>query len=231
MLLASIVMVFIACSARIDGVVREGGAGDLTLKASLAPRTSALIRSLRSFMGDDSNMPVLDGKAIGQSMAVMPGMKAVALSNTSPEALEGSIVVANLGDFLASGNTKGRLVTYAEKKESGASSITITLDRSSIPEFVKRLSPEVEDYLSALMVPVILGETMSAKEYLDLVASVYGRPLADEIAAAQIHSYIEFPRPVTFVRGGNAAGKQAQFDIPLLDIFVLEQPLSYQVNW
>jgi hypothetical protein len=89
----------------------------------------------------------------------------------------------------------------------------------------------VEEYLSALMAPVVLGEYMSSGEYLSLISMVYGRPLADEIAEARIKASIEFPRPVTSVSGGSSSGKRAEFDIPLLDILVLERPLRYEVYW
>jgi hypothetical protein len=81
------------------------------------------------------------------------------------------------------------------------------------------------------MAPVALGEYMAAGEYLSLVAMIYGRPLADEIAAARIRASIEFPRAVTSITGGTSAGRRAEFDIPLLDILVLEKPLRYEINW
>jgi len=224
-------IVCFSCSARIDGAVKEGGSAELKIAASLEPRTASLIRSLRAFMGGDTNAVVLDGQAISRSMAASPGIKTVSLVNTGPSALEGSLEITNVGDFLASGNTKSRFVTFTEGKEAGSSSIVVVLDRDSVPEFVSKLSPEVSDYLSALMAPVILGESSGAKDYLDLVASVYGRPLADEIASARIRAFIEFPRSITDIRGGNAAGKKAEFNIPLLDILVLENPLRYEVYW
>jgi len=224
-------MASVSCSARIDGVLQTGGKADLVLQASLENRTTALIRSLRNFVGDDTGAPTLDSQSINSSMAAAPGIRDVSLKNTGPSALEGSIALSNVGDFLASENAKSSLVTYAEGNGAGSSSIIIILDRDTIPVLVSKLSPDVEDYLSALMVPVVLGETSTAKEYLDLVASVYGRPLADEIAASRIRAFIEFPRPVTNVLGGKASGNRAEFDIPLLDIFVLEKPLRYEVNW
>ena len=226
-LLLIVFLTFISCSARIDGVVREGGAAELTLKASLEPRTLALIRSLRNFMGGADDSPVLDGPSISRSMVSSSGIRSAALENTSSSALDGTISVADIGDFLSS--TRGRLITFTEGRE--ASSIVITLDKDSVPELISRLSPEAEGYLSALMAPAVLGETSTRQEYLDLVAAVYGRPLADEIADSRIRAFIEFPRPLTAVQGGNALGKQAEFDIPLLDILVLEHPLRYEVSW
>jgi hypothetical protein len=55
--------------------------------------------------------------------------------------------------------------------------------------------------------------------------------LAEEIAAARIPITIEFPRPVREVRGGTARDRRARFDLPLIDLLVLEEPLVYEVTW
>ena len=221
-----VLAVFLSCSARIDGVVMAGGAAEINVSASLGSRTVSLVQSIRSFMGDTRNTPTLDAGAISRSLSVASGIKSASLKNTSPEALEGTIVVSNVGDLLLS--EKDMFITYSESTAS--SSITVVLDRNSAPLLISRVSPEVEEYLSALMAPV-LGEYMSSGEYLSLISMVYGRPLADEIAAARIKASIEFPRQVTSVSGGSSNGRRAEFDIPLLDILVLEKPLRYEVKW
>ena len=220
-----------SCSAGIEAVVREGGAAEISLKTSLEPRTTALIRSLRAFMGEAADAPVLDGPAMSASLALLPGVRAVSLKNTGPSGLDGTISISNVGNFLASGGEKGRFITFTEGRTAGSSSIIIALDRNSAPELISRLSSEAEDYLSALMAPVVLGETSTRQEYLELLAAVYGRPLADEIAAARIRAQIEFPRQVTAVKGGTASGKRTDFDIPLVDLLVLESPLAWEISW
>lgn len=222
------------CAARIDGVIREGGAANLRVSTSIGPRTAALIRSFMSFMSENEQAPILDGAAISRSMAAAPGIGQVSLKNTGPAALEGNISLRNVGDFLALNSSSGagsRFITYTEGRAAGSSSIIITLERNSAPALISMLSPEVEEYLSALMAPAVLGETSTRQEYLGLLASFYGRPLSDEIAAARIKVLMEFPRPVTAVKGGTAAGKQAEFDIPLTEILVLEKPLRYEISW
>ena len=220
---------FSSCLTEIGGAVRPGGSAELTLKTTMGPRTTALIRSLRTFSGEGANAPILDGPSIARSMAVAPGVRAVALVNTSSEAMEGGISISNIGDFLALPNAESRFITFNESRQ--ASSIVVVLDRASAPQLISLLSPEITDYLSALMAPVVLGEIMSAGEYLDLVASIYGRPLAAEITEARIRGTLELPRPVTAVHGGTFSGRRAVFDIPLLDILLLERPLRYEVSW
>ena len=220
-----------SCTAGITGAVRGGGTAEISVQASLGPRIMALMRNLKGFMGDNNDAPLLDGRTIGASLAAAPGIRSASFRNTSPSSLEGVISVSDLGNFLATG--EGKFITYVDRPSN--SSIVVVLDRKSAPLLVSVLSPEVEEYLSALMAPVITGETITSVEYLDIVASVYGRPLADEIASSRIRAQVEFPRQLLAVLGGNAAssgqGRRVEFDIPLLDLLVLERPLRYEVSW
>jgi len=231
LLIFPLLLVFLSCSAGINGEVMDGGAVELTLKTSLEPRMIALILSLRGFMGDAGNEPILDGQSISRSMAVSQGVRDVSLKNTSSSALEGSISISKVEDFLSGTGSKTRLITYTGRPEAGASSIIIALDRDSAPEIISRLSEDAEGYLSALMAPAVLGETSTKQEYLELITLVYGRSLADEISGARLKASIDFPRTITNIRGGVALGKKAEFDVPILDILVLEQPLRYEVSW
>jgi hypothetical protein len=114
---------------------------------------------------------------------------------------------------------------------AGGGRLRLSLDRSSAPEILPLISPEVGAYLEALMAPAVTGEALSREEYLSLAASVYGRPLADEIAAGRIRLLLEFPGTLTQVRGGTASGRRAEFELPLLDLLVLERPLVYEASW
>ena len=217
----------LSCSTKIESVVRVGGSANVSLQASLEPRTLALLKSLMGFMGEASDAPVLNGEAISQSMASAPGISSVLLRNTNSSALEGTIAISHVGNFLSS--EEGKFITYSE--ESGITSIVFVLDRDSAPLLISKLSAQVEEYLSALMAPIVSGESLNPQEYLNLVALIYSRPLADEIAASHILASIDFPRPLIEVQGGTFTGRRAEFEIPLLDILVLEKPLRYELKW
>ena len=224
-----LLILFLSCTAEINGVVHEGGAAEFTLNTAMGARTAALIHSLRAFSGAASNAPILEGPAIAQSMVLAPGVRDVTLRNMDNDALEGSISISNVGDFLALPNAATQFITFTESSEGSA--IVIILDRASAPQIISTLSPEINNYLQALMAPVALGINMSAQDYVNLLASIFTRPLADEIAAARIRSVIDFPRPITAIQGGTFSGNRAVFDVPLLDILVMEQTLRYEVRW
>jgi len=226
-----LLMFAFSCSAKINGSLLNDGAAEMVFEAHLAPRTITVVGSLRSFMGEDPNAPILDGPAMTQSLSSSQGIKSASIKNTSPSSIDGSISISNVDYFLSSPLAKGRFITFTEGQEPGSSSIVIVLDRDSTPELISNLSPEANDYLSALFVPVILGETSTRSEYLTLVSLVYGRAFSDEIAASRIHAIIEFPRPITSIQGGAASGRNAEFDIALVDLLVLEKPMRYEVKW
>ena len=228
------VAVFSACSGRIDGTIKADGSADLIVEASLEPRISALIRSL-SAMGSGGGL-VIDGQAISRIMATAPGVASVTLRNTNDAALAGTIAISHIDTFLELPTTlpvrpplnipTARFIQY-----DPAGSLVISVDRRSGPHLLALLSEEVNDYLSALMAPVSTGESLSRSEYLNLVTSIYGRPVADEIAAARILVVLEFPRAITEIKGGTYQGRRAQFSISLPDLLVLERPLVYEVYW
>jgi hypothetical protein len=254
-LLFILLLPFMACTARINGSLQGDGQADLQIYASLEPRMTALIGGLAAAGGAlQPGAPILDGPSIAASMSTAPGVASVSFKNTAPTAIEGPVKIARIGDFLAPGLTASEALSAMPGKKglgfitfeqstpprTGGSSTsgsvaagrcTINISRESGPEILALISPEIGDYLSALMAPLATGEALTKAEYLTLLASVYGKGIADEISKAFFYASIDFPGPVRSVTGGTFSGKKAEFAIPLLDILVLEKPLSYEVNW
>jgi hypothetical protein len=223
-----------SCSARIAGTLGEDGSADVTVRATMGPRMSALIRSISQVSSAaDPDAPVIDGPHIASSLSVAPGVRSAAFRNTSPSIIEGTISIAQIASFLASQTIRGgvNLITYEPAQGRRPGRISIAIDRNSSPQIIGLISPDVVDYLSSIMAPLATGEVLSKAEYLELVRSVYNKQVADEISAARIRASIDFPRAITDIRGGNYNGKRAEFDIALLDLLVLERPLRYEIFW
>jgi len=215
-----------SCTAQISGSLKIDGQADLQIYAALEPRMTALIMGLAAASGQAGSPNVLiDGAAITASMSAAPGVASVSLKNIAPAAIEGPVQISRVSDFLAraksGGKTQGSktpgFIIFSQGKAGGR--CIVNLSRDSGPEILGLISPEVGEYLAALMAPLATGETLTKAEYLTLVGSVYGKGIADEIAQAFIRAYIDFP------------GTVQEFAIPLLDILVLEKPLIYDVMW
>jgi hypothetical protein len=235
-----IIFFFAACSGRINGKLQRDGSAEFSLEINLEPRMSALIRSLSSLAGagqaavNNQAALLINGPVIARSMAAAPGIESVSLVNRSPSSITGNIRVFRIDEFfslpaLSAGGK--RFITYAPGEPPGDSRLLIALDRDIAPLLLAMISEDIRDYLSALMAPAATGEQLSRTEYLELVDSFYGKALADEIAAARITVSIGFPGPVGSVKGGVFTGTQARFDLSLVELLVLENPLEYEVIW
>ncbi|GHV85424.1 hypothetical protein AGMMS50230_10320 [Spirochaetia bacterium] len=206
--------------------------GTLQLQANLEPNMAALIRSFGSLAGGSggaSSAPLLDAAALNRSLRAAPGVTNAALRNSGPERIEGPVAVSRIGDLLAAG--VNRFVRYEGPAGSTPGKLTIHLDRNIGPRLLSQLSPETADYLSALMAPLATGEALSKTDYLALVESVYGKAITGEIGTSRITAAITFPGTVKSVKGGSFSGREARFNLSLLDILVVEQALDYEVTW
>lgn len=207
----------ISCSARIDGTLAANGSAVLSVNMSLERNITALVQ--RMFAVGGQTGPILDGPAIAKSMSESPGITSATIRNTAPNAVEGQIRLSQAGDFIS-----------INQRSTGGSAV-ININRDNGVELLELLSSDIEDYLNAFMAPIVTGDELTKAEYLLLISSFYSRAISDEIASSRVRASIEFPGIITAVKGGTFSGRRANFDIPLLDILVLESPLIYEVTW
>ncbi|MDR0554516.1 MAG: hypothetical protein LBG76_06950 [Treponema sp.] len=233
--ITALAVFFSGCSAQIEGSLRQNGSADLQVEAALEPRMTALIRRFQAMSAPETAAEalILDGSAMAQSMAAAPGIGEVSFRNTAPAAIAGRMVISKVDAFLAGPSQAGKIpfISYNPGGSGGGGKLRLFLDRQSAPQALTLFSADLSGYLSALMAPAVTGLALSKDEYLTQLSMIYGRPLADEIAAARINAAIDFPAPITSIQGGTAQGARARFSIPLLDILTLETPFICEVQW
>jgi len=223
----ALALLSLSCAARIEGALAANGSASLSVSVSLEPQMSSLIQRFAA-AGGQSGGSVLDGASISRSMAAARGVESAALRNTTPSAVEGQVRISDIGQFLAPADGKS-FISFDQGSAGGR--CVITINRENGPVLLELLSPQISDYLNALMAPLATGEEMSKLEYLELVASFYNRAISNEIAASRIRASIDFPGVVTNANGGTFSGRRVTYDIPLIDLLVLETPLMYEVRW
>ena len=225
-LFLTILLVF-SCSARINGSLSTDGSASMSINVSLGSRITALLRTMAA-VGGQADGGVIDGEAISRSINGAPGVTSVSLRNTSPSAIEGTIRISQIGDFLA-GTGGGGFVNFEQSSSGGR--CVININRTNGHLIIKQLSPDIEMVLNALMAPIVTNDEMTKAEYLSLIEVFYNKPISDEIAGSRIRASIEFPGNITNIRGGTYSGRRAEFDIALVDLLVLESPVTVEVRW
>ncbi|MCL2805588.1 MAG: hypothetical protein FWD26_06590 [Treponema sp.] len=218
-----LVFPLISCTARINGSLAADGSASLQINMSLEQGITALIQ--RMFSAGGQQGPLLDGPSISSSLSQAPGISSAVFRNTSPSAIEGQVRISRVNDFLAIAG----FITFEQTRNGGLCRLTI--NRENGPVMLEFLSSDISDYLNALMAPIATGEKLDKEEYLQVVSAFYNKAIGDEIASSRIRATIDFPGVITGIKGGTFSGRRANFDIPLIDILVLETPLSYEVIW
>jgi hypothetical protein len=230
-LAVTLLLAFSSCASRINGSLTGEGQADLGINAELKPNMSALIGRFAALSGNTKpGSPLLDGPALAVSMSQAPGISSASFANKTPSSIEGAVKISRINEFLSSGNVNG-IINFEQKNAAGEGYCSVNLSLASGPWVIGLISPEFSAYLNALMAPIATGEVMTKADYLIFVASIYGKNIADEIASSSIRASVNCPGAVQRVKGGTFSRRRAEFEIPLLDILVLEKPLNYEVVW
>lgn len=220
-ILASVL--FFSCSARYDVVVGKDGSAKADFSASVGVRTATLITNLAGSAAS-SKILILDALAVSKALKASSAVSSISLLNPDSRSLSGSVGVSRFDRFLSPRFIRVRNV------DSGGF-VTFTIDRAIAPEILASLSPEIEDYLSALMAPIVTGEKLGGEEYLSLVSAVYGEGVAREIREAKVVISLKLPGPAVSVEGGSAVGGAAEYRLPLIDFLTLEKPIRMEASW
>jgi hypothetical protein len=230
-------MVFISCSTRLNCEIHSDGRADLVLNSALTPAMDGLLKNLavRS-RGDES--PALDASLLNKAFERITGIESAALRNTAENRVDGRIVISNIGlffkhaaDAVSMQNAIKQAPFAVWEQGPYGGSFKAAINRDTGQQLLLLLTPELVDYLSALMAPIATGEIIDKAAYLELVGSVYGKAIAAELPRAELLLTIDFPGPVEYVSGGVYRGNHTEFKLPLLDMLVLDEAVVYEVRW
>ncbi len=98
-------------------------------------------------------------------------------------------------------------------ENSAADGVTLSLTPETLHALYAELPTEFQSYIDLFMAPVFTGEDMSDADYLDLLAAVYGKPLADEFGNAVLTITLQ-----------NGTAKQAH-KVRLTKLLNLKEPM------
>ncbi|TCW61775.1 hypothetical protein C5O22_05175 [Treponema sp. J25] len=215
-------LVFWSCAdGRLAVKLDSPQAATIQFSFALGEKTLNLIRNLSG----NPNLGI-DNRPIEEGLKDLPGVERVSLKSVSPSALEGTLQMNNIPLFL------NRIpVGTVSFLSSGGGTLELQFSRNHREALLALFSPDVRDYLDALMAPVMTGERLSRKEYLSLLESVYGVALRREIEQSRLRVSCTVPGTITTITGGTSDGKVGNFSLSVIDFLVLEQPVVLRLSW
>ncbi|MDR0539392.1 MAG: hypothetical protein LBG74_02660 [Spirochaetaceae bacterium] len=195
-----------------------------TVDTQLQPATAALFKNLNDASAGDT---VIDAELFNKGISASKGIKSARLKNIGPASIAGTIEVSKLDVFIS--GARQAPVVFENVPSGGKFALTLTIETGEA--FLSSISPDLADYVSALLAPIATGERLSRQEYLDLIAGVYGKKIAAEIAGSTIKLLMRFPAPVKRARGLSYKSNTAVLELPLTAVLVLENELVWEVEW
>lgn len=119
--------------------------------------------------------------------------------------------------------TKDLLQNFSEVSEAvkfDKNGAEILLNDKIINKFISILPQEASEYLVLLMAPIFVGESMTPEEYIELLSTVYGPTLSDEISKSQVQLTLISP-----------TGKKQYFTEKLVDILCGNAKNTYFIKF
>ncbi len=237
------------CGGRLGITARSDGKADLSVVMDTGKAASAMISSIMaSLYPSGPTAGPTDGPtaAASGSAGVFTPERAQALEKSlaggdaetlSAKALSSSVLSldATVRDAASQTSASRTGVRFASVVSVEKHSLTLNLSPATMRALYASMDLQTRSYVDLFMAPVFTGEPMSGGEYTALIASVYGKDLAQEIADARMEITLTAPRGEKAASCSNAdaklSGRSARFSIPLLDLLVLEEPQSYRITW
>ncbi len=225
------------CGGQLGITAREDGKADVSVFMDTGKAASQMIASIMASLypsSADASGGVFSperAKALERSLS---GGDAESLS---AEALSASVlsVEATVKEAAAQSAVSRTGVRFSNVVSVGKRSLTLTLSPSTMRSLYDSMDEQTRGYVDLFMAPSFTGEKMSGEEYTALIASVYGKELAEEISTAQMKVSLVAPKggqvKSCSLADAKLTSRRAQFSIPLLDLLVMEKERSYRISW
>lgn len=210
---------FMSCTPNIDVFTKNDGTFIVKYNAHFG---NAFVEMAKSLSGE-TNAPLFDAAGIAKQFHDAGLKDAVVVSKTDQDLAMSASVPKDFPNKAFSSFTH----FTAEKDPTGKTnkvkkSASILFSPERFAALYKALPAHMQSYLDLFMIPSFTGETMSANEYKDLLSSVYGERVANEIANAKVKISLTGPT------GTNV---QKKFSFDLIELLTLTTEKAFSISW
>lgn len=185
-ILVSALVFTVGCTARASLDINADKSAVFDFKTR---GTQTLEDTAAAFAGESGTGAVLDEKAIRKTFEAA-GFSLTELKLAGKTGIE---IKASLPDIYKSA-VGGMLKTEIIRKEE---MFSVTFSPSYMQTLIKMLPAETAEYTEFLMAPLFTGERMNADEYAELIGSLYGRAIREDLEKAFFIFDVRLPAPVT----------------------------------
>lgn len=174
----------LSCKSQLSVQAGNDDSAKVEFSIGFSKKAASMLKELMGAVSQDSNA---DNSIItGQDVANL--LRSVGTTDVKASA-KADQVSAN-GTLKELSKTK---ISSSKILSKTANSLTVSIGTEQINSIYESMDEESKSYFDLLMVPALTGEEMNVKEYNELLASVYGPELADEVTEGTLQIELKSP--------------------------------------
>lgn len=202
-LFCSVILFLTSCKSQIKITFSKNAC---TVKYS-TKLGKALFDTFYAFAGETESEKIFDTEQFKQIFSE-GGLKNVSAESKVIDeiSIQGDID-GNNGDFISGSSII--------KSSNNGKNVEIEFTRNNLLKMYDNMPSIMRSYIDLFMAPVFTEEEMSNEEYLELISSVYGQILADEIKTSTIDFIVVL-----------SDGKTKQFSLELIDLINIKTDIK-----
>ena len=202
-LFCSVILFLTSCKSQIKITFSKNAC---TVKYS-TKLGKALFDTFYAFAGETESERIFDTEQFKQIFSE-GGLKNVSAESKVIDeiSIQGDID-GNNGDFISGASII--------KSSNNGKNVEIEFSRNNLLKMYDNMPLIMRSYIDLFMAPVFTEEEMSNEEYLELISSVYGQILADEIKTSTVDFIVVL-----------SDGKTKQFSLELIDLINIKTDIK-----
>lgn len=202
-LFCSVILFLTSCKSQIKITFSKNAC---TVKYS-TKLGKALFDTFYAFAGETESERIFDTEQFKQ-IFLEGGLKNVSAESKVIDeiSIQGDID-GNNGDFISGSSII--------KSSNNGKNVEIEFTRNNLLKMYDNMPSIMRSYIDLFMAPVFTEEEMSNEEYLELISSVYGQILADEIKTSTVDFIVVL-----------SDGKTKQFSLELIDLINIKTDIK-----
>ena len=202
-LFCSVILFLTSCKSQIKITFSKNAC---TVKYS-TKLGKALFDTFYAFAGETESERIFDTEQFKQIFSE-GGLKNVSAESKVIDeiSIQGDID-GNNGDFISGASII--------KSSNNGKNVEIEFSRNNLLKMYDNMPSIMRSYIDLFMAPVFTEEEMSNEEYLELISSVYGQILADEIKTSTVDFIVVL-----------SDGKTKQFSLELIDLINIKTDIK-----
>ena len=167
----------------------------------------ALFDTFYAFAGETESERIFDTEQFKQIFSEGGLNNVSAESKVIDEISIQGDIDGNNGDFISGSSII--------KSSNNGKNVEIEFSRNNLLKMYDNMPSIMRSYIDLFMAPVFTEEEMSNEEYLELISSVYGQILADEIKTSTVDFIVVL-----------SDGKTKQFSLELIDLINIKTDIK-----